>query len=632
MKKLVLNIPRREDRRKHFLKHNESKLSNFEWIDGVDGRQIQHSDLLAIGADTDRFWRDQFYNRKLTHGDVGCLLAHRAAWVKVSEQDEPMMIIEDDAIVLDAYDEQYYESLINDYNIVYLQRNENEPENVKSIDDMIEVPAYPYNLTAYILTPESAKILLNTNIVKNIIPDDEYVPLMLKHLKPCALKEDVFQQASRDVLGSDIEPYDEADWFIDFKVHPITIGTDRKKCSDMNTSANLKGIYPKNLGNNVEWKGTDMVGPGGGHKVNLLRDYIKDLPDYDVVLFTDAYDVLYNDDLESITRRYIGYNSKVVFAAESNCWPDPSLAEQFEDIERTGDEDTKYKYLNSGLFIAQVGELKKMLDDDDVEDDGDDQLYYQKIFLSGKYDIRLDYESYILQCHEPEMRFSENGQFYNPITNCCACIYHGNGDDIAKKKYDSMATTIKQSSPMIYIPNYDKVERIGDDMFVIDFMTQSQCEDMMEVADRHGGWGSLSYDKFPAQEIRLTELGYWDSMEKHWKENVNPIIEKFWYPMEMYGLRDAFVMRYSVDTQKELSLHTDASLVTGSVKLNDDYEGADLVFPRQNVSNSQIPVGKAIIFPGMVTHGHECQELMKGTKYSLTMWTSRYHGDIGGES
>ena len=97
--------------------------------------------------------------------------------------------------------------------------------------------------------------------------------------------------------------------------------------------------------------------------------------------------------------------------------------------------------------------------------------------------------------------------------------------------------------------------------------------------------------------------------------------------MQMYGMRDAFVMRYSVDTQKSLPMHNDASLVTGSVKLNDDYKGASLRFPRQKISNDDIPIGKMILFPGMVTHGHECTTLEEGVKYSFTMWSSRYPGD-----
>ena len=98
--------------------------------------------------------------------------------------------------------------------------------------------------------------------------------------------------------------------------------------------------------------------------------------------------------------------------------------------------------------------------------------------------------------------------------------------------------------------------------------------------------------------------------------------------MQIYKIRDSFVMKYTPDTQNKLSLHTDASLVTGSIKLNDDYSGGSLVFPRQGITNDDTPVGKCILFPGMCTHGHECKEVTKGTKYSLTIWSSRYEGDV----
>ena len=55
---------------------------------------------------------------------------------------------------------------------------------------------------------------------------------------------------------------------------------------------------------------------------------------------------------------------------------------------------------------------------------------------------------------------------------------------------------------------------------------------------------------------------------------------------------------------------------------------ADLWFPRQKISNHDIPVGKMILFPGMVTHAHECTQLIDGVKYSLTIWTQRYNGDL----
>ena len=252
MKKLVINLNRRQDRKIHFLEKNS--LSDVSWIEAIDGNDLSIEALRADGLDTDRLWRDPFHNRKMTSGEIACLLSHREAWIECLESNEPVIIFEDDAIVSNEFDEQYYESLTDTYDFIYLSRNENEPEKVKPINDMLEVPAYPYNLTSYVLTPAGAKILISTNILQKIIPVDEYVPKMLPLLKAAALKKDVVNQANRSVLSTDVEPFADEDYFVDFKVHPITIGTDRMKCIPLNDSAALHSVYPKNLGTNVEWK------------------------------------------------------------------------------------------------------------------------------------------------------------------------------------------------------------------------------------------------------------------------------------------------------------------------------------------------------------------------------------------
>jgi hypothetical protein len=135
-------------------------------------------------------------------------------------------------------------------------------------------------------------------------------------------------------------------------------------------------------------------------------------------------------------------------------------------------------------------------------------------------------------------------------------------------------------------------------------------------------------DKFPAQEIRVRELGMWNEISAIWRDKLGLIAENHWTPMQHIGLRDAFVMKYSMDTQTSLGFHTDASLVTGSVKLNGDYEGGELVFPHQNFDNANVADGACLLFPSQVTHGHKVNPLIKGVKYSLTMWTSRYKGDV----
>ena len=202
MKKYVINLKRREDRRKNFLSVN-SHLS-VEFIEAVDGQELNHAMLIKSGFDTNRIWRDPFKNRKLTRGEVACFLSHARAWAMCKNLDEPIMVFEDDAVVSEL-DENYVLSLTKKYDFIYLSRNENEPEKVISIDDKLEKPAYPYNMTAYVITPKCATLFLESGILKQIIPVDEFLPHVLPQLNAVAFKKDLADQESRSKLGSDID-------------------------------------------------------------------------------------------------------------------------------------------------------------------------------------------------------------------------------------------------------------------------------------------------------------------------------------------------------------------------------------------------------------------------------------------
>ena len=633
MRIFVVSLQKRLDRKQIFARTNDK--IEYEIYDAFDGFSINHNDLLNMGFDTDKDWIDPINNTHLTHGEVGCFLSHYHLWDKCIALNEPIIILEDDAIVDDKFSIDEVKSIFEDgYNFLYLGYR--EMGLFEEIDDKFVKPDYPYWTVGYALTPEAAKVLVNQKGRKNIIPVDEYLPLMMKDLRPIGYRDNVINPRSKVECGSDVDPSSRYSYFLDFKTHAITVGSDDSKCSKLHHSSNYFGFRFLNIGDGVEWRGSDMSGPGGGQKINLLKNYIRDLPDSDVILFADGYDTFVNEEIEEIERRFLEFKCGVLFAAEEWCWPDESLVDSYPkaNMEFKGViQPSPYRYLNSGLFIGRVSELKKILAED-IEDHEDDQLYYHKRFLSGEFDIRLDTECYVFVCYDPvvcnsqseSFNFGQKNQIYNPRTECFGCVFHGNGGRDAKDHFDKLWSSFF-GSPIVYIPTHD-YEILDDDMLVVDFLSPTVCDRLIEIADKHGGWDTLAYDKFPAQEIRLKSLDLWEDMENHWKQYLYPIIEKYWWPMEMYGMRDAFVMRYAMDTQRKLNLHTDASLVTGSVKLNDDYEGAELVFPRQGISNKDIPIGKCILFPGAVTHGHECTELKSGVKYSLTMWSSRYPRDV----
>ena len=93
MKKIVINIERRTDRKENFLKKNSS-LEDIVWCQAFDGKTITYEDLEELGASTDLSWRDPYKKSKMTHGEVGCLLSHRKAWLACLQLNEPVIIID----------------------------------------------------------------------------------------------------------------------------------------------------------------------------------------------------------------------------------------------------------------------------------------------------------------------------------------------------------------------------------------------------------------------------------------------------------------------------------------------------------------------------------------------------------
>ena len=617
MKTLVINLSHRRDRLDKFKQNNADYIS-YDVLKAVDGYKVEYADLRKMGFDTDHDWIDPILNTPLTKGEVGCFLSHWKAWKQCIKLNEPVLVLEDDAIITDkfSYDE-LYKLRRQGYNFTYLGWKEME-ESIP-IDDKFVKPVYPYWGLAYVITPESAKIL--TKGKPKIIPVDEYLPKMIEKLNVVAYKENVIIPRDRKDGGSNINPTNRYDYFVDFDTHVCTVATDESKAGKLIHSANQFDVKLNNLGKGVEWEGGTMEGQGGGHKINLVKEFIQDKADHDVILFLDGYDTFLTDHTDEIISRYIQFFHKLVFSSERFCWPDERHGSELKALNT--DQSTPYQYLNSGMYIGRVDELKKLFAEP-LENYDDDQLYVQKQYLKGECDIVCDVEGYMFTTHEPQIT-KTNGQLYNPVTNCYSCAYHGNGGDDAKVVLDGIYQRFF-GNPVITYTQTKSYDILSDDMLLIDFMSEDMCKKMISLSEKHT-FKSLSYDKVKGQELRLREFGLWDELEEHWNTHIYPIVSEFWEPCHMWGMRDAFLIKYEMEKQRDLPLHNDASLVTGSVKLNDDYEGGVLEFPRQKLSNKDIPIGKCILFPGQVTHGHLSTSITKGTKYSLTIWSQRYSGD-----
>jgi hypothetical protein len=407
-------------------------------------------------------------------------------------------------------------------------------------------------------------------------------------------------------------------------LHVVTIGTDIALTANLLKSATQFNIDVTNIGEGVVWHGGDMKGPGGGQKINLMKEYLKHLPDEDIVLFCDGYDVVFADDIQTILERYKQFNIPVLFAAEKNCWPNISMASFF-------DAETPYKYPNSGLYIGTAAALSKLFEPT-ITDASDDQLYVQIQILKNPQLVQLDTENYIFQClagAEAAVSIKSNGQLYNTETNCCPCILHGNGGGETKTTFDRFVSKILGNETLSYVDTTD-FKVIGNEILEMSFLTPEMCKQLIDIAEADGRWKSMYGDKFPGQEIRIRDISVdlFNQLEKHFMGSVRKVVEGYWAPTSLYGLRDAFIIKYSPTTQDRLNCHNDASMVSGMVKLNDDYTGGDTYFYRQKFSNINTPMGNIILWPGQVTHGHEGRKVMSGTKYNLVIWTSRHKSDL----
>ena len=166
------------------------------------------------------------------------------------------------------------------------------------------------------------------------------------------------------------------------------------------------------------------------------------------------------------------------------------------------------------------------------------------------------------------------------------------------------------------------VHEVAADMYAMSCWTPEFCAALIRAADLVGGYSSHDGDPIPGQEISLAAISpsLFETVQNDMGSRIWPQLQQHWPLIDYHGINDAFIIRYEVGGQEELRIHHDVAQVSASVKLNNDYTGAELQFPRQNFSNAQAPVGSLIAWPSLVTHPHLSAPITSGVKYSLTIW------------
>lgn len=142
-------------------------------------------------------------------------------------------------------------------------------------------------------------------------------------------------------------------------------------------------------------------------KIKLLFDYLKTVEAEQLLLITDAFDVLINASEDDIIKAFSTFEKDIVFGAEANFYfRNHRIKKNYQA--KYPESETIYKYLNSGTFMGKAVHLQILLDDIisknqiDISRDANlhsfvsDQYLYSKHFVEHfqsskkRYSIGLD--------------------------------------------------------------------------------------------------------------------------------------------------------------------------------------------------------------------------------------------------
>lgn len=164
-------------------------------------------------------------------------------------------------------------------------------------------------------------------------------------------------------------------------VHVFCVASDPTKAAALVTSAHRHGL-PLHVHVLPTWNGYV-------DKITHMIDLLASVPDDDMCVFVDAYDVVCYADADEIHTKYTALGGDIVFGAELNCYPEHNEALYRYVDQETGQDPTPtlYAYLNSGGYAGTKKALLAMLrwrDPATVEEMcsyGGDQNYFTHFYL-----------------------------------------------------------------------------------------------------------------------------------------------------------------------------------------------------------------------------------------------------------
>ena len=158
--------------------------------------------------------QNDWWSRDLTPGEIGCVLSHYSVIEGAYNSGyENVLILEEDFKVFEHY-KKFPEFELNflddDYSICYLGRSALDKNAEVSVNEEMVRAGYTFNTHAYVISRKGMKEILDSDILKQMIPYDEFMSAInchhprkdaIKHLgnkefRAYSFKKDYINQSS----------------------------------------------------------------------------------------------------------------------------------------------------------------------------------------------------------------------------------------------------------------------------------------------------------------------------------------------------------------------------------------------------------------------------------------------------
>ncbi|XP_055314673.1 glycosyltransferase 25 family member [Sitodiplosis mosellana] len=182
----MINLLRRPERRVKMERSFKEIGLDVEHVVAADGQILTQEYLEEIGVKYLPGYADPFQNRPMTKGEIGCFLSHYRVWEQqVARELNEVLVLEDD-IRFEPYFKQRALHLMDEarqiggWDLIYFGRKRLVKKNenwVEGSDHLVHA-SYSYWTLGYALSLEGAKKLLAAKPLENLLPVDEFLPIM----------------------------------------------------------------------------------------------------------------------------------------------------------------------------------------------------------------------------------------------------------------------------------------------------------------------------------------------------------------------------------------------------------------------------------------------------------------------